>query len=974
MSTLSSVRRGWPVPVLLMLVLAATTAGPAGADSPLGAAGPVSADDSAQPVGAVSTEVLLLSGDQVTYTAYPDGTNTVAIDAADRTDGRSVAFETVQSEDGYYVLPADAWPLLANGTLDRQLFNVTTLVEDGLTDADQLPVIVTTDPSTPGTLRAEALSASAPTATLASIDGAAFALDGDGATALWDELTVAGDGARTASVATRIWLDRAVEVTLDESVPQIGVPDVWDAGYDGSGTTVAVLDTGVDPEHPDLADRIVGTNNFTPDPSFVDGHGHGTHVASIVAGSGEASEGTYRGVAPGADLLIGKVLPDSGTGPTSAVIEGMEWAANAGADVVNLSLSGSPTDGTDPASLAVEALTAQTGALFVIAAGNDSGDAAVGSPGTATSALTVGAVDKQDALASFSNRGPRRGFVDGEFGTGWAVQYAPTSLYMQPAEFSTGWLEVTENWQVANSLISTAEIRVGEQRLEITPAYHNFFAAPRIAGERELALVWAGTGTPDELDAAGVAGKTALVGITVPTDAEPNPPTYVFNAHNQITDDAVALGASGVVFYVDEPGALGLPGDGPRSDDVLQLSIPYEEGIEARALVQDGPAQLVLHAERDPDRIYRLREWHEDPSLPDPRREVDLDDLAAVQTRYHSDEPGFTQRTFSSAFTPRESVVGGLTPSYWAPLAVTEYILPGEHLRWVRNVTQLGPPGSFSGETLETRERFLPGDMRELETWFQSPMRTGAADVPHDTQYENLLCTFCRQADRFRPGLYYLDTDSRHRTRSFLLEGTAYRMFSNGVEIPNSGSSTTPWFELDPEPATYRLEMEGVQPGVPQVRTLAPRIDTAWTFSSSRPSGNAKPKGYDCPFSSVEGGCAFQPLLQLDYQLDLDLLNRAPADGSHTFTVEVAPHSQTDKELVQPVPASQVDVWYSTDGGATWDEAHVRPSGRSTFDVAVEHPPLEETDSYVWLRADARDVAGNRVEQTIERAYGLADR
>ncbi|OKJ64976.1 hypothetical protein AMK27_03770 [Streptomyces sp. CB02009] len=83
----------------------------------------------------------------------------------------------------------------------------------------------------------------------------------------------------------------------------------WDAI-----TTVAVLDSGIDATHPDVKDRIVGTKSFLPDEEVTDRHGRGTHVASTVLGSGAASGGVDKGVAPGAELLVGKVLSDSGFG------------------------------------------------------------------------------------------------------------------------------------------------------------------------------------------------------------------------------------------------------------------------------------------------------------------------------------------------------------------------------------------------------------------------------------------------------------------------------------------------------------------------------------------------------------------------------------------------------------------------------------------------------------------------------------
>ena len=107
-----------------------------------------------------------------------------------------------------------------------------------------------------------------------------------------------------------------------------------------------------------------------------------------------------------ASLLNGKVLDDFGFGSESGIIAGMEWAA-ARARVVNMSLGGWPTDGSDPMSQAVDRLTARYRTLFVISAGNfGPGEQTVESPGVSLSALTVGAVDADDELAGFSAAGP----------------------------------------------------------------------------------------------------------------------------------------------------------------------------------------------------------------------------------------------------------------------------------------------------------------------------------------------------------------------------------------------------------------------------------------------------------------------------------------------------------------------------------------------------------------------------------------
>ena len=217
--------------------------------------------------------------------------------------------------------------------------------------------------------------------------------------------------ARFTGGITKLWLDGKVEADLADSVPQVGAPEAWAAGYDGTGAKVAVLDTGADVTHPDLADRVRDAVSFVPGEDTVDRNGHGTHVASTIAGSGSASGGANKGVAPGADLLVGKVLDEFGQGQNSWVIDGMEWAAQAqDADVVNMSLGDpNPSDGTDPMSQALNQLTEETGALFVVAAGNEWVEFALGSPGVADAALTVAAVDGLDQRAPFSSMGPRVG-------------------------------------------------------------------------------------------------------------------------------------------------------------------------------------------------------------------------------------------------------------------------------------------------------------------------------------------------------------------------------------------------------------------------------------------------------------------------------------------------------------------------------------------------------------------------------------
>jgi subtilisin family serine protease len=210
---------------------------------------------------------------------------------------------------------------------------------------------------------------------LPSVNGDALTARKSEGADLWETLTGSGGTARERSAAAdrveKIWLDGKVEAALDRSTAQIGAPEAWAAGYDGTGAKVAVLDTGVDGTHPDLKGRVDAAKNFSEAADTVDRVGHGTHVASTVAGSGAHSGGKYKGVAPGARLISGKVLDDDGHGEESGVIAGAQWAVAQGAEVVNLSLGGPDSPGDDPLEQAVNELSASSGALFVIAAGNE---------------------------------------------------------------------------------------------------------------------------------------------------------------------------------------------------------------------------------------------------------------------------------------------------------------------------------------------------------------------------------------------------------------------------------------------------------------------------------------------------------------------------------------------------------------------------------------------------------------------------
>jgi len=242
------------------------------------------------------------------------------------------------------------------------------------------------------------------------------------------------DVARLAPIEV---LETAAEVEVDQSratTADVGAPPLWNQGITGVGVRIAVLDTGLDPTHPDLDDRdfrrwsnpinppkVVDARSFVgggcvPLVGSSDGHGHGTHVSGIATGTGEGApladdNGRYAGIAPDAELAVGKVLTDAGAGLNSDLLAAMEWAAmpagsspcSIGAHVVNLSLGSEsrPTrlntgSDVDLVSQMLNRLAVRYGTLFVAAAGNSGPflGSVLEAPGSAAQALSVAASAK----------------------------------------------------------------------------------------------------------------------------------------------------------------------------------------------------------------------------------------------------------------------------------------------------------------------------------------------------------------------------------------------------------------------------------------------------------------------------------------------------------------------------------------------------------------------------------------------------
>ena len=177
-------------------------------------------------------------------------------------------------------------------------------------------------------------------------------------------------------------------------------PTAWEVTL--GGVKVAILDTGIDQDHVDLSAKIVLQQNFTDSPTINDLYGHGTHVGGIVAAVTNNNTGVAGGC-PACELMNGKVLNDKGSGAYSWIANGITWATDNGAKVVNMSLGGSARSAT----LENAVNYAWNRGVVVIAAAGNSANPSKTCPAAYTNAIAVAATNNKDQKASFSSYGAK---------------------------------------------------------------------------------------------------------------------------------------------------------------------------------------------------------------------------------------------------------------------------------------------------------------------------------------------------------------------------------------------------------------------------------------------------------------------------------------------------------------------------------------------------------------------------------------
>jgi len=343
-------------------------------------------------------------------------------------------------------------------------------------------------------------------------------------------------------------------------IDAVKAPKAWALGYSGQGVRVAVLDTGIDKDHPALKVNFEKGRNFTTDDSgvadpalFIDEEGHGTHVAGTIAAT--ELEGGFVGVAPKAKLLSGKVCSKEGCSNIS-IAQAINWAITEKVDVISMSLGGARITPLEQAALT----KAEKAGVTVVAASGNDGTAVVSFPAAIETVIAVGATDSKNQKAKFSQWGPELDIA------------APGVDVVSSVPQGTGRASIVD-----------VDLGTGFQRINSTSFVGSKAVENAVVGK----LKFVGLGKPEDFSGVDLNGFYALI--------KRGEITFVDKVKN-----AIGAGAEGVVIFNNTDGLV----QGSVSEDGSELTIPVvmieqKVGDSAVAALQAGKSvQLKVKTEK----------------------------------------------------------------------------------------------------------------------------------------------------------------------------------------------------------------------------------------------------------------------------------------------------------------------------------------------------------------------------------------
>jgi PA domain len=541
----------------------------------------------------------------------------------------------------------------------------------------------------------------------------------------------------------------------------------------------------------------------------------------------------------------------------------------------------------------------------------------------------------------------------------WAVPTQPVTV---------GSYHSSVLWQLGEAPIQIAA--VAPEHLALHAYYPDFNNVgnpfTRFSGSRTMLLADAGYGTAQDFSGQDVHGKVVLI--------RPAPGRYWIES-NQMTNalQAGAVGVIGVPAAVDVgtsivPFPPGWWLFGTPVPTLPFAEIPASDASTLTGLLQQGPVKLLITDNGTSPYVYNLTYSSEGQAPAAPSYTVTDDQLHQVDGSYQA--AGMISLTVSPVRAD-DVVVGGSWYNVAAPQTTHEYYGPTDpgllwwrtHYHWL--------PGDFLAE-IDAWDVFDQAG-RTAETWWDKSEVPGAPTLAQDAfaaqpgrlngsalRFET-SCSFCRQGDLFFPTFDMVSGQSPRLLDSvYQFDPSQMHLYQNGSEIPQSSLRSLTVYQLPPQQGQYRLT------------AAAGNLNTTWTFGSSHPAQNGMADGYACLGSlwfNLTDPCAPIPLILLRYNASTNLDNAITAGGEHRLKI-----STYDQATTQPDHITSLKFWTSTDGGATWQQAHVSETDDSNFVADYSVPALGATSGTLSIRAQATDAAGDTIDQTYYDDYALTAR
>jgi hypothetical protein len=246
----------------------------------------------------------------------------------------------------------------------------------------------------------------------------------------------------------------------------------------------------------------------------------------------------------------------------------------------------------------------------------------------------------------------------------------------------------------------------------------------------------------------------------------------------------------------------------------------------------------------------------------------------------------------------------------------------------------------FNGEFHSSYVQYQPRSQLS-EHWFGRVSRPGFSPLV-DT-------TVSREGDEFSLALFPQSDSGGHHGWPAAGDTNSTKLYAGDTLLADRSTVLFDTVPASPQPATYRLVQQGTR--ATSWSTYSTETSTTWTFHSSRPAAGAQ---------------EHPALLQVDYDLPLDSMNRAPDKTNYTFSIGVG-----HVPGVEGPATREMQAWASFDDGQSWRQVALVANGNGRMLASIQHPAADRTSGAVSLRVEATDAAGNRIDQTLIRAYGL---